>query len=53
MQRVTIIGLGLIGGSIGLGLRRWAEANAVNGKPALEVVGFSTNLDKQSKAEKI
>jgi prephenate dehydrogenase len=53
MQRVTIIGLGLIGGSVGLGLRRWSEANSISGKPALEIVGFSTNLDKQSRAEKM
>ncbi|MFM9106161.1 MAG: prephenate dehydrogenase [Chloroflexota bacterium] len=53
MQRVTIIGLGLIGGSIGLGLRRWASANGSGGRPALEVVGFSTNLDKQSRAERM
>lgn len=53
MQRVTIIGLGLIGGSIGLGLRRWADANRVDGKPALEVVGFSTNIDKQGQAQKM
>jgi prephenate dehydrogenase len=53
MQRVAIIGLGLIGGSIGLGLRRWAADNAVNGRSALEVVGFSTNLEKQGKAQKM
>lgn len=53
MQRVTIIGLGLIGGSIGLGLRRWAAEHPINGKPALEITGFSSNLDKQSTAQKI
>lgn len=49
MQHVTIIGLGLIGGSIGLGLRRWSSAN--NG--ALRVVGFDEDIDKQTKAKGI
>jgi len=53
MQRVAIIGLGLIGGSIGLGLRRWAAQHPINGKPALDIVGFSSNLDKQSAAQKM
>jgi len=53
MQRVTIIGLGLIGGSIGLGLRRWAETNRSNGKQALEVTGFDTDLEQQQFAQKI
>ena len=53
MQRVTIIGLGLIGGSIGLGLRRWAETNSANGKPALEVTGFDTDLEQQHYAQKL
>ncbi len=49
MQNVTIIGLGLIGGSIGLGLRRWSTANG----NALRVVGFDEDIDKQSKAKSI
>lgn len=53
MQRITIIGLGLIGGSIGLGLRRWAETNGTGGKPALEVIGFDTDLDQQGYAQKL
>ena len=53
MQRVSILGLGLIGGSIGLGLRRWSEANGEGGKPALEVTGFDTDLDQQQYAQKI
>ena len=53
MQRVTIIGLGLIGGSIGLGLRRWSETNGEGGKPALEVTGFDSDLDQQHYAQKI
>lgn len=53
MQRVTIIGLGLVGGSIGLGLRRWSEANRSDGQSALEVTGFDTNLDHQSHAQRL
>lgn len=53
MQTVAIVGLGLIGGSIGLGLRRWAESNQAGGKPALQVVGFDTSLDQQGHAQKI
>lgn len=53
MQRVTIIGLGLIGGSVGLGLRRWSAANASGGQAALEVTGFDTDLEQQGYAQKI
>ena len=53
MQRVTIIGLGLIGGSIGLGLRRWSSQNAKGGDDALEITGFDTDLEQQSFAKKI
>lgn len=49
MQRITIIGLGLIGGSIGLGLRQWSQANG----NALEVTGFDTDLAQQQYAKKI
>lgn len=53
MQRVTIIGLGLIGGSIGLGLRRWGAANKSGNQPALEVTGFDTDLEQQQYAQKV
>ena len=53
MQRVTIIGLGLIGGSIGLGLRKWSADQAKAGQPALEVIGFDANLDHQQYAKKV
>jgi prephenate dehydrogenase len=49
MQHVTIIGLGLIGGSIGLGLRRWSSVN----NNALHVVGFDEDIDKQTRAKGI
>lgn len=53
MQRVAIIGLGLIGGSIGLGLRRWSEEQSKGGARVLEVVGFDLDLDQQHYAKKI
>lgn len=53
MQRVTIVGLGLIGGSIGLGLRKWSSEQAKSGQPALEVIGFDANLDHQQYAKKL
>jgi prephenate dehydrogenase len=53
MQRVLIVGLGLIGGSIGLALRRWAEERKVDGRKPLEVVGFDPNLDQQRAAERL
>ncbi|MBA3276548.1 MAG: prephenate dehydrogenase [Chloroflexia bacterium] len=49
MQNVTIIGLGLIGGSIGLALRRWSAANG----NALHLTGFDDDMDKQSRAKKL
>jgi prephenate dehydrogenase len=53
MQRVTIVGLGLIGGSIGLGLRQWSESSQSGGKAALDVTGFDTDLEQQHYAQKI
>jgi len=53
MQRVLIVGLGLIGGSIGLALRRWSEERKVDGRKPLEVIGFDTSLDHQRAAEKM
>ncbi len=53
MQRVLIVGLGLIGGSIGLALRRWSEERKVDGHKPLEVTGFDPNLDHQRAAEKL
>ena len=53
MQRVLIVGLGLIGGSIGLALRRWSEERKVDGRKPLEIIGFDPNLDHQRAAEKL
>lgn len=49
MQNVTIIGLGLIGGSIGLALRRWSTANG----NVLHITGFDDDMSKQSQAMKM
>ena len=52
MQNVTIVGLGLIGSSIGLGLKRWATND---GKRAavLEVTGIDLDLEHQNYSKKI
>lgn len=52
MQQVTIVGLGLIGASIGLGLRRWAT-NEGKRQPVLSITGFDTDLEHQNYAKKI
>ena len=48
-QQVTIIGLGLIGGSIGLALKRWSREN----QNALRIVGFDEDVSQQNKARKM
>jgi prephenate dehydrogenase len=53
MQRITVIGLGLIGGSIGMGLRQWSEQNGKASDAALEVTGFDTDLEQQHYAQKV
>jgi prephenate dehydrogenase len=53
MQRVAIVGLGLIGGSIGLGLKAWSASQGTEEKAPLYVVGFDTDLEQQSYAKKI
>ncbi len=53
MQRVTIVGLGLIGGSIGLGLKRWSKDQGKEGDGPLQITGFDTDLDQQNYAKKI
>ncbi len=52
MQKVAIVGLGLIGGSIGLGLSAWSKANNEGG-PALQLVGFDNDIQQQQYAKKI
>jgi len=53
MQRVAIVGLGLIGGSIGLGLKNWSASQAKGSEQALEIVGFDADIDQQQYAKKI
>jgi prephenate dehydrogenase len=52
MQRVSIIGLGLIGSSIGLGLKRWATKDGKR-QSVLEVCGFDVSLDVQNYSKKL
>jgi prephenate dehydrogenase len=52
VQHVTIVGLGLIGGSIGLGLKRWSN-NSGKREDVLRITGFDVNLDQQNYAKKI
>lgn len=53
MQRIAIIGLGLIGGSIGRGLRDWSAGESKGDKQTLEVTGFDIDLEQQHYAKKI
>jgi prephenate dehydrogenase len=48
-QQVTIIGLGLIGGSIGLALKRWSREN----QDALHLVGFDQDMQRQNVAKRM
>jgi prephenate dehydrogenase len=52
MQQITIVGLGLIGGSIGLGLRAWSERSKESGESPLFVTGFDIDLEQQHYAQK-
>ncbi len=52
MQKVTIIGLGLIGSSIGLGLRRWATKDGSR-SAVLSVTGFDLDLENQNYSKKL
>lgn len=51
-QQVTIVGLGLIGGSIGLGLKRWSNQGGKR-DDVLEITGFDIDLQNQNYAKKI
>jgi prephenate dehydrogenase len=52
MERVAIIGLGLIGTSIGLGLREWAGRDK-RGGAKLHVVGFDIDMAQQQQAKRM
>lgn len=49
MQQISILGLGLIGGSIGLALRRWSREH----DDALRVIGYDSDMEKQALAKKM
>ncbi len=49
MAQITIIGLGLVGNSIGLALRRYSQSAEGKSNP-FTVVGYDTTLDKQQEA---
>ncbi len=51
MDKVAIVGLGLIGSSIGIGLRKWA--NADSGGPKLRVAGFDNDIHQQNQAKRM
>jgi prephenate dehydrogenase len=48
-QQVTIVGLGLIGGSVGLALKRWSRDN----QDALHIVGFDEDMNRQNLARRM
>jgi prephenate dehydrogenase len=52
MQKVTIVGLGLIGASIGLGLQKWATEDGSR-RSVLEISGFDVAIEHQNYAKKI
>ena len=51
MEKVAIVGLGLIGASIGIGLRQWAAQE--KGGPKLHVVGFDIDIQQQQQAKRM
>lgn len=51
-QQVTIVGLGLIGGSIGLGLKQWSNRDGKR-DDVLDITGFDVDLENQNYAKKI
>jgi prephenate dehydrogenase len=54
MERVAIIGLGLIGTSIGLGLREWAaREKKKDNQDRLHVTGFDIDIAQQQMAKKM
>jgi prephenate dehydrogenase len=52
VQNVTIVGLGLIGGSIGLGLKRWSNNNGKR-EDVLHITGFDLDIQHQNYAKKV
>jgi prephenate dehydrogenase len=48
MQQIAVLGLGLIGTSIGLGVRRWAAQQP--GDSPVQIVGYDADLSRQRQA---
>lgn len=55
MERIAIIGLGRVGASLGLALRRWMAApeNEAGGRRGIEVVGFDFEPELHKRAERL
>lgn len=53
MQRVTIVGLGHVGASLGLALKRWTASSGGRAQSQIEVVGFDYDNATQKAAEKL
>ncbi len=53
MEKVAIIGLGLIGTSIGLGLRDWAARDKRAGGDKLHIIGFDIDIAQQQQAKRM
>lgn len=54
MQRITIVGLGRVGASLGLAIKRWISApEATGGRREIEVVGFDHDVEAQKAARKL
>lgn len=51
MEKVAILGLGLIGTSIGIGLRKWAATD--RGEPKLHITGFDIDIAQQQQAKQM
>ena len=51
MEKVAILGLGLIGTSIGIGLRKWAATD--RGGSQLRVTGFDSDIAQQQAAKQL
>ncbi len=55
MQRITIVGLGRVGSSLGLAIKGWVNAPEAqeSGRRGIEVVGFDYDHSAQRAAEKL
>jgi prephenate dehydrogenase len=49
-QKIAIVGLGLVGGSIGMALRNWVAKNAE--RSGLQITGFNRSYERRREAER-